>query len=93
MACARIYTMRIFTNMSHHIANLVRNWRATLGLKQEAAAATLGISQGNFSRVESGRQLPDRSTARKFVDAGVFTAADLGEAMVANAGAPSEKAA
>jgi transcriptional regulator with XRE-family HTH domain len=68
--------------MSTHLAEMVRLWRAKNGLTQESAAALVGVSQGTLSRIESGHHFPDRATARNFVAAGAFTAAELGEAIV-----------
>lgn len=41
-----------------NIAALLRQFRRRTGLKQEAVAEHLGVSQGYYSRLESGRLLP-----------------------------------
>ncbi|WP_207793817.1 helix-turn-helix transcriptional regulator, partial [Polymorphobacter multimanifer] len=69
--------------MSIQLSDLVRSWRKRLSLKQEDAAARLGITQSSLSRIETGQQFPDRETARLFVEAGALTAEQLGQAMVA----------
>lgn len=70
--------------MNELLTQIVSTWRAAAELTQSEAAARIGTSQAVFSRVESGTRFPDRSTARMFIDAGVFTAEQYGRAMVAN---------
>jgi transcriptional regulator with XRE-family HTH domain len=71
--------------MMINLPEIVRNWRTEKGLTQAAAADLVGISQPSFSRIESGASIPDRESARAFVAAGVFTAEQLGRAIVAPA--------
>jgi transcriptional regulator with XRE-family HTH domain len=67
--------------MIDHLPDLVRKWRSANCLSQAAAAERLGVSQPTLSRIEGGG-IPDRENARRFVDAGVFTAEQLGRAIV-----------
>lgn len=67
--------------MIDHLPDLIRNWRSSNRLTQVAAAEQLGMTQPTLSRIEAGA-MPDRENARRFVEAGVFTAEQLGRAMV-----------
>ena len=70
--------------MSELLTDIVSSWRTAAELTQSEAAARIGTPQAASSRVESGTRFPDRSTARMFIDAGVFTAEQYGRAMVAD---------
>ena len=63
------------------LPELIRSWRSENRLTQAAAAEMLGMTQPTLSRIEAGA-MPDRENARRFVELGVFSAEQLGRAMV-----------
>lgn len=50
-----------------NIAALLRQFRRRTGLKQEALAEHLGVSQGYYSRLESGRLLPSAGIRNRII--------------------------
>jgi len=79
--------------MNVDLPDIMRRWRVSANLTQGQAADLVGVSQATLSRLESGRQFPDRATARAFVEAGVFTAEQLGLAAVARPASDADAAA
>jgi transcriptional regulator with XRE-family HTH domain len=69
--------------MDTPLPEIIVGWRRQQGLNQTEAAARIGVAQPVLSRIEGGSRIPDRDTARLFVDAGVFTAEEYGRALIA----------
>jgi len=49
--------------------NQLRAWRVSLGLTQEDLAMRVQITPAHLSRLESGRNMPRRDTARRWASA------------------------
>lgn len=50
------------------LINTIKNRRRSLGYTQAYVAGSCGIKQANYSRMESGRQLPNTDTLIKILD-------------------------
>lgn len=74
----------------------LKDWRKQNGLSMERAAEILDLSQSTISRIEAGKQWPDKATVLKIVELtdGLVTANDfVNPAPTAETAAQSEAAA